>query len=427
MNDGWHTQRAEPTQIGSEEGRPPTSRAERRRERERQARVARRRRFVFVAIVVIFLVVVAAVAYPLRHTLGISRLWGGDSVSAQDWSSGSEGADVVVHVTGSTNGEFAQNLVDAGVVRSVGAFNEAATDKPISAGYYLMRKHMSAQNAVTVLVDPQRAHRVGMLNVPPGAQLDDKRGIDKKTTRGIFSMIAEATQYEANGKKHAITVSQLAKAASTATPQALGVPDWAAAAVKAKTGDHRRLEGLIAPGIWDQVDPDASPTAILADLISKSAAKYEVQGLLDVAPDGPAKLTPYQALVSASVVEREVNKSEYYPKVARVVLNRLAKKQRLQMDSTVNYTASVTNIDVAGENLSKATDWNTYVKYGLPATPIGAVGQDALDAVEDPAPGPWLYFVTIDKDGTTLFTADYTEHEKNRQKACDSKLLSTGC
>ncbi len=426
MNDAWPTQRAEPERVGDPgaASRPVSSRAERRRERERQARIRRRRRTAFAGIVVVFLVVVGGIAYPLRHTLGLGSLFG-DSVA--DWSSDAGAPQVIVHITGTNNSDFAQSLVDAGVVRSTAAFNHAAGNQPISSGYYELDKHMSTPDAVKALSDPQRAHRVGMLSVPSGAQLDDKHGVDKKVTEGIFSMISDATAYTLNGTQHRVTVAQLVQAAATASVADLQVPDWAAAAVQAKTGDHRRIEGLIAPGVWDEVNPDDPPTAILAGLIAQSAAKFESQGLLDASPTSPADLTPYEVLISASVVEREVNQAQYYPKVARVILNRLAKKQRLQMDSTVNYTAAVTDIDVAGQNLSKPTDWNTYVKYGLPATPIGAIGQDALSASENPEPGPWLYFVTVDQSGTTLFTDDFAEHERNRERACETKLLSTGC
>lgn len=50
-----------------------------------------------------------------------------------------------------------------------------------------------------------------------------------------------------------------------------------------------------------------------------------------------------------------------------------------------------------------------------------------LESTEHPAKGRWLYFVSIDTDGTTLFANTYEEHKRNRQKACDTGLLSTGC
>ena len=115
------------------------------------------------------------------------------------------------------------------------------------------------------------------------------------------------------------------------------------------------------------------------------------------------------------------------PKVARVILNRLAKNQRLEMDSTTNYTAAETNIDVNGDNYKADTRWNTYRVSGLPPTPIATVGEKALNAMLDPPKGDWLYFITVDQQGTTKFSATFEEHLRNRKIACDNKFLTTGC
>ncbi|NMD54413.1 MULTISPECIES: endolytic transglycosylase MltG [Tsukamurella] len=416
MSDGWNRHRAEPVSVGEQR----TTRAERRRAAER-ARIKRRRRVALLSMLVVFLVVVGGVLWTVRGSLF------GGAAAPDDYASGQAGPEVVVHIVGQNNSDFAQNLVDAGVVKSVGAFNQAAGDKPISAGYYELRKSLPAAEAVTMLVDPDRSHRVGMLNVPAGAVLDDKRNKDGKTALGIFSQLSAATAHTVDGVKKQTPKADFVRIASSATVADLGVPEWAAGTVTRLKGDHRRLEGLIAPGIWDQIDPAGTPIAILKQLITASAKQYEAQGLLTASRSSAAKLAPYQVLVSASIVEREVNQADDYPKVARVILNRLAKNQKLEMDSTVNYGEAVTGIDVAGEKLLKKTEWNTYAKTGLPATPIGAVGTDALVATENPAPGPWLYFVTVDNKGTTLFTDDFAQHERNRQKACDTKFLTVGC
>lgn len=373
-----------------------------------------------VLILAVFLGAVAvAVAYPLRHHLGL----GG---SAADFDAGHSGPAVVVRLRGSNNSDFAQDLVDAGVVKSAAAFNGAAADHPISAGFYELPTRLPASEAVTMIVDPTRSHRVGMLNVTPGMQLDDKKNAAGVTTKGILTLLSEATVHTVAGQKERIPASDFAEAAATASPAELGVPAWATAAVAGLKGDHRRIEGLIAPGAWDQIDPTAGAADILKSLITVSSVKYESQGLL--APGGAAdKLNPYEVLIMASIVEREVRLPDDYSKVARVILNRLAKGQKLEMDSTINYTETVPGIDVVGEQLLKKTEWNTYGKKGLPATPIGAVGDDALRATEEPADGNWLYFVTVDQSGTTLFTDDFAQHERNRQKACDSKFLTTGC
>ncbi len=416
MSDGWNNERADPVAVGERR----TTRAERRRAAQ-QAKVTRRRRVALLSLLVVFLLVVGGVLWTVRGSLF------GGAGDPEDFAAGQAGPEVVVHIMGQNNSDFAQNLVDAGVVKSVGAFNKAAGDKPISAGFYELRKSLPASEAVTMLADPARSHRVGMLNVAAGAVLDDKRSKDDKVALGIFSRLSAATAHTDAGVKKQTPKADFVKAASTASADELGVPQWAAATVTRLKGDHRRIEGLIAPGVWDQIDPSAAPLAILKQLITASAKQYEAQGLLTASRSSPARLAPYQVLVSASIVEREVNQADDYPKVARVILNRLAKNQKLEMDSTVNYGEAVTGIDVAGEKLLKKTEWNTYAKTGLPATPIGAVGTEALVATENPAPGPWLYFVTVDSKGTTLFTDDFAQHERNRQKACDTKFLTVGC
>jgi UPF0755 protein len=72
-----------------------------------------------------------------------------------------------------------------------------------------------------------------------------------------------------------------------------------------------------------------------------------------------------------------------------------------------------------------STPWNTYVRPGLPATPICSPGQPALSAAEQPAAGDWLYFVTIDMQGTTLFTRDYEQHLANIELAKHNGVLDS--
>ena len=65
----------------------------------------------------------------------------------------------------------------------------------------------------------------------------------------------------------------------------------------------------------------------------------------------------------------------------------------------------------ADEDRERQTPWNTYAKKGLPDTPIASPGVEALQAVERPADGDWLYFVTVDQEGTTVFNRDFQAHE----------------
>jgi UPF0755 protein len=97
----------------------------------------------------------------------------------------------------------------------------------------------------------------------------------------------------------------------------------------------------------------------------------------------------------------------------------------LEFDSTVNYPLDRIEVATTDGDRAQHTQWNTYVRPGLPATPICSPGQPALAAAEQPAPGDWLYFVTIDLQGTTLFTRDYQQHLANIELAKRNGVLDS--
>jgi UPF0755 protein len=398
-----------PTRVADRGGRSSA----RPRRRGTTATVRRRRRVALVGVLVVMAVLVCGVTYAgLRLT--------GFFVDDKDFGGSAGTGDVLVQIP--DNAPLSQILTDRGVVASVRAFTDAADGKPISAGFYKLRTRISAASAVSMLDGDD--NRVGRVVIPAGRQLDTKQSADGSATTGIFAMVAQATTVTIDGTRRGVTAEQLAQAAATATPQQLGVPSWATSRVQALTGDHRRIEGLIAPVAWEAIDPSLSPVDMLRYLISTSAGYFERWGLTR---EGSSGLSPYDALVAASVVEKEVADPNDYGKVARVIVNRLAKNQKLEMDSTANYTAAVVNIDVSGDAYTADTKWNTYQVTGLPATPIGSVGEDVVEPTVDPPAGNWLYFVAVDRQGTTDFTDDYQQHLRNRQLACDNKVLSVGC
>jgi UPF0755 protein len=135
-------------------------------------------------------------------------------------------------------------------------------------------------------------------------------------------------------------------------------------------------------------------------------------------------LSPYDVLVVASLVQQEANTQDF-PKVARVIYNRLHVHQALELDSTVNYLLDRREVATGDADRADRTPWNTYVAQGLPASAICSPGIDALRAAEHPEPGDWLYFVTIDKQGTTLFTKDYKQHLANIEMAKRNGVLDS--
>jgi UPF0755 protein len=123
-------------------------------------------------------------------------------------------------------------------------------------------------------------------------------------------------------------------------------------------------------------------------------------------------LSVHQTVIIASIVQAEADTPEDMGKVARVVHNRLARGMALQMDSTINYALGRSTVDTTHEDTRIDSPYNTYERTGLPPTPIGNPGEQAMTAAIEPAKGDWLYFVTV-RPGDTRFTADYAEHQAN--------------
>ena len=413
MTDDWQSDRAEPLAVG-----PPRRRMT-RRERARAERLRRRRRWTIVAALSALIVVVIGAVF-----LG-SSMWHSLFGESGDDYAGEGVNDVVIQVhDGDSTTAIGQTLHDSNVVANVSTFVAAADgNEAISAiqpGFYKVRTEIPATNAVERLADP--ASRVGLLVIPEGRQLDDVQDVRTgAVTDGILSMISKATCVDLDGARRCVSTQDLKNMAGSASPADLSVPQWAIPAVDGMGQDHRRLEGLIAPGTWN-IDPSAQPQAVLSTLIATSAAQYEQGGLLTTA--NALNMSPYQILTVASLVQREA-KPQDFSKVARVIYNRLAERRTLEFDSTVNYALDRIEVATTDGDRGQMTPWNTYVRPGLPATPICSPGQPALVAAEQPAAGDWLYFVTIDMQGTTLFTREYQQHLANIELAKRNGVLDS--
>nr|WP_239001829.1 MULTISPECIES: endolytic transglycosylase MltG [unclassified Mycobacteroides] len=391
-----------------------------RRERARQRAQARRRRNAGLAgLALVVIITVAAV-------VGGAKLWdslfGADAPTTDYSGAGLKDFVFEVH-PGDTTKVIGQRLKEEGVVATPSAFTDAAQGNAaiaaIQPGFYKLRTKIPGKDAVARLAEQES--RVGLLVIPEGRQLDDVAAVGNgAVTEGIFTLIARASCVDLDGDKHCVAASDLRQAATTASQSELAVPEWASNGVNAVRDDHRRIEGLIAAGRWD-FNPMAEPEQILASLIRESDAQYRQLGLLDADAAG---LSPYEVVVVASLLQREA-KPRDFAKVARVVYNRLAVHQKLEFDSTVNYPLDRQEIATTDDDRGRKTLWNTYVSQGLPATPICSPSPEALRAAEHPEPGDWLYFVTIDAEGTTLFTADYNEHLANIELAKKNGILDS--
>ena len=195
-------------------------------------------------------------------------------------------------------------------------------------------------------------------------------------------------------------ISKKAVTAALANPEAIGLP------AEAKGNP----EGYLFPATYT-VPPKQNAVGLIRQMVAKSV---EVDKSLDLATKAKdVGLTPEQVLTVASILEYEANHSEDYPKVARVLYNRLDKGMPLQLDSTVSYVSQRSgDVWTTAAERANTSAYNTYAHAGLPPGPIGSPGEETIKAALAPAKGDWLYFVPDYEHHTTHFSKTYAEHQK---------------
>ncbi|EAR49555.1 hypothetical protein OG2516_04311 [Oceanicola granulosus HTCC2516] len=172
-------------------------------------------------------------------------------------------------------------------------------------------------------------------------------------------------------------------------------------------------EGTLAPDSY-AFAPGDEVAAILAEMERRQAR------ILDAAWENRDDGLPYadkqEALIMASIIEKETALAEERRQVASVFVNRLERGMRLQTDPTVIYGITegqgVLGRGLRQSELRAATDWNTYVIDGLPRTPIANPGRAAIEAALDPASTDYVFFVA-DGTGGHAFAATLDEHNRN--------------
>ena len=161
--------------------------------------------------------------------------------------------------------------------------------------------------------------------------------------------------------------------------------------------------------------------ALRADLIAQMQ-KAQSDLLASLWPQRAANLpikTPQEAVILASIVEKETALARERPLIAAVFINRLRKNMRLQSDPTIIY-GLVGGVGTLGRPIRRSeirrqTDYNTYRIDGLPPTPIANPGRAAIAAVLNPASSEALYFVA-DGTGGHVFADNLKSHERNVKK-----------
>jgi UPF0755 protein len=143
------------------------------------------------------------------------------------------------------------------------------------------------------------------------------------------------------------------------------------------------------------------------DEIATEAGIGEATERISQATGGEVELTPYEAIIVASLIERESQVPEERAKVARVIYNRLAQGMPLGIDASLNYALG--RPATTQSQLATDSPYNLREVAGLPPTPIAVPGRAALEAAVAPVPGDWLYYVLADESGRHTFTDTYEE------------------
>ena len=179
--------------------------------------------------------------------------------------------------------------------------------------------------------------------------------------------------------------------------------------LKAVGASESHPEGLFAPDTY-VFDPGSSDLDLLRNAYRAQASRL-AEAWAQRDPAVPLK-TPYEALILASIVEKETGQASERGLVAGVFVNRLRRSMLLQTDPTVIYGLGERfDGNLRRRDLLADTPWNTYTRGGLPPTPIAMPGKASLLAAVQPAQTRALYFVAKG-DGASHFSESLEEHNR---------------
>ena len=352
---------------------PPKSRKDLKAQKRRKSK---RKRIIAFILTLIF-AILFVLGYGL-YRVAVYIKTNNQSTIMDDWPGPGSGFVEFTIEPGQGSVEVGNNLVKAQVVKSQSTFSNivAANNKILYPGIYALKKHMNSIDVVNILSDQSKAG--GFLDVKAGERSTD---VIRKAAQISGIDIAQFKEIENAGGMGVLP------------PEANG-----------------SFEGWLEPGVYN-VKSMKSATKILAKMVDKRIQKLDSLGV----PKGKLR---QDILKIASIAEAEVNNREYYGKVSRVILNRLAKDMPLGMDTTVAYGIGIKAINLTQAQLDDASNpYNTRIHKGLPPTPISIPGDNAILASLNPEKGSWIYFVTTNlKTGETKFADNYDDFLKIRDE-----------
>jgi UPF0755 protein len=297
----------------------------------------------------------------------------------------------VVIDEGSSAGEIGSVLEKKGVIASAFGFRLAAKleggAEKIQAGRYEIATNLTARDALTTLVEDGPVIEFVQVTFPEGSWLTDfARILDRETHLSDDRFLELATSGEIR---------------SNYQPE-----------------DISTLEGLLFPSTYQIVENDTEES-VLQRLVNQFDKEADAAGIAEA--EAKVGVTPYEAIVFASMIEAEASAAGDRNKIAAVLYNRVEEDMKLEIDATVLYALGEHKEELTVSDLQVDSPYNTRLYPGIPPTPIGAPGSASLEAVMNPASGDWLYYVLADCEGNHFFAADYDDflNAKARYQALD--------
>jgi UPF0755 protein len=331
---------------------------------------------------VLTLIVVCAMLTPLV----IASLWVLSNVESA--TSGSR--DIAVEIQqGWTPAQVGDTLQQRGVISSSTAFQQVAASAAFTqyaAGRYDFVEDSAAREALdTLRGGPRRIVPDLTLLLPPGLtiqQIADRVGKLEGKSAERFMAAAQSNLIRSKYEPPEVT----------------------------------SLEGLTWPDTY-RIGANENEAQILQKIVTQFDIEADRIGL-GASGASNGGLNPYQALVSASLIEAEAGTKDDAPLIAAVITNRLKEGMPLQIDATLCYAKGGCPPVPTDADRKIDSPYNTYKVTGLPPTPIKTVSEVAMRAALVPAQVSYKYYVS-DSHGKTYYATTLAEHEKNVAKARD--------
>jgi UPF0755 protein len=352
------------------------------------------RLFKAVAVVVLIVGAFAASYFGVKALAG----WVGDAIGAGETPTSAPGLTVTVEIpTGATGAEIATLLADAGVVESAPLFERELESRRVAgllqAGTYELETGMDTDALIEELVAGPEGQGVFRITIIEGLTIEQ-----------MLESISDQTGF---------AIEELTEPLLDGTVQSKFLPE----------GDPVALpmwEGLLFPDTYE-IAESAPPATVLQLLAETAESRIDSVDWTMLTEMG---YTAYDGVIIASMIEREAKLDDERPIIAGVIMNRLDQGLPLQIDATVVYALGGSAPQgLTLEDLEIDSPYNTYLRFGLPPTPIAGPRLASLRAAAAPTASDYLYYVLIDADGSHAFTGDFDEFLDLQQQARESGLI----